>query len=976
MNKTLTAVLVAAASLLCISFPCRAQFYVDGCDPASVRWSYVDSDHYRIIYPRGLDSLARIYAYQLERVWSPVGGSIGYRPNQFYRKPMPVVLRTLTAEANGSVAWTPRRSQLYTVPDASSPDPIDKELSLVLHESRHIAQMQIGRDRPFRWLNYPVGELSTGALAGVYGGSVFFEGDAVLAETSLTSAGRGRSADFLEYWRACLSEGQRRSYWTWRWGSQRWYSPSHYTTGYVMLAGMSSLYQADFTKYYYDRIRRKHGWAWFNLQKSVKEVSGMKFKDAFAAVCDTLAADWSRDSLARGPHMPSSQLTPEPRFYKDYSGTAVLNGDIYSISKGIADLNWLVTIKPDGSEKRLSVFSGATSALRASDVTGELYWSEILSDSRWALKSTSVIMACNAEGKDRKIRGGGRLYNPYPSPTEAKLAVVDYPVDGGSSLAVLDARSGATEKYFQAPDGLQIVEPVWIDEGIFFAGLSAGGMGLYALDGFKCILSPGNTKIKDLHGGNGTIFFTSDRNGVDELYMFTLSDSSLTQVTSLGNGAGSFALLKDSLYYSVLKPEGRVICSTALSDLPMKKPVENGSHHWPFADALAAAEPEQIGPLQEVALSKPENYNKMANLFHVHSWAPVFVDFDELSSLSYETVTTKLNAGATAFFQNTLGTADGYLGVSLLDNSLAFRPGLHGRFTFRGLYPVISLSADFNDSEAISYTLKQEESKVSLKNELSGKPLISGGVKVYIPWKFNSGGLLRGVVPTISYTISNTTVEGKAYSRLSASVRGYLVSKTPASCLYPKWGVGLEVGTSLRPSLTEIFCPNIFMSAYAYLPGFWKTHGIRLAAVTDHLVKSGYFTEPYALTSPRGCVASGLSASLGAFSSQSRFSFDYAMPFAPVDWDFLDPVAHIRNFELRPFADFSLYASKTGSLYNLFSVGSSVAVVMSNLAWIPYTTRLGVSMAWNGGTMREYLSSNKNMTIKPFYIGMVFSIDI
>ena len=49
------------------SLPARAQFYSAGTDPGGVRWSSVRTENYRVIYPRGVDSLARAYALSLQQ---------------------------------------------------------------------------------------------------------------------------------------------------------------------------------------------------------------------------------------------------------------------------------------------------------------------------------------------------------------------------------------------------------------------------------------------------------------------------------------------------------------------------------------------------------------------------------------------------------------------------------------------------------------------------------------------------------------------------------------------------------------------------------------------------------------------------------------------------------------------------------------------------------------------------------------------
>ena len=52
--------------LLMVSFTASAQFYVTGDDPGKLRWSMIESDNFKIIYPEGNDSLAYLYGNNLE----------------------------------------------------------------------------------------------------------------------------------------------------------------------------------------------------------------------------------------------------------------------------------------------------------------------------------------------------------------------------------------------------------------------------------------------------------------------------------------------------------------------------------------------------------------------------------------------------------------------------------------------------------------------------------------------------------------------------------------------------------------------------------------------------------------------------------------------------------------------------------------------------------------------------------------------
>ena len=82
--------LLLAAGLLA-GTTASAQFFQAGSDPFS-RWSEMGTEHYRIIYPRGLDSLARAYVIDLEQ-WQPtVGASAGLAPGSLQWGRTPVIL--------------------------------------------------------------------------------------------------------------------------------------------------------------------------------------------------------------------------------------------------------------------------------------------------------------------------------------------------------------------------------------------------------------------------------------------------------------------------------------------------------------------------------------------------------------------------------------------------------------------------------------------------------------------------------------------------------------------------------------------------------------------------------------------------------------------------------------------------------------------------------------------------------------------
>ncbi len=963
-----------AAVLFFFTHPVSAQFYTQGADPGGLRWSSVETPTYRVIYPRGLDSLARAYAVTLEQVASSVGAGTGFRPNEAYRSKMPVVLHVWTARSNGQVTWTPRRMELLTVPDAFSSDPTPWTLQLAVHESRHVSQMQPGASGPFRWLRIPGGELAAGGLSAIYGGPAFLEGDAVVAETALTRAGRGRTADFLEYYRVSFAAGDFRDYWRWRYGSQRYYTPDHYRAGYLAVGGIRALYGVpDLTERFYRRIADHGGVAFLNWDKTVREATGKPFKQAFAEVCDSLQARWAADEAARGPFLPAQTVSAVPRRFTEYRALEAVGNGLVAIRSGITQPDWLVRIGADGRDEPLLLLGSALSHPRFSTATGRLYWSEVIPDPRWQLRSWSVIRS--SDGKtSRLLTKRTRYFHPVPAPDEAVLAVTEYPPDGTSRIVLLDAADGSVLRTWNAPAGMQVLETAWAGGELYASALTDGGAGLYRVADFSPVLAPKPVSIKQLWSdGEGRLLFTSDLGGVNELYALDPRDGRLRQLTDTRFGASDFEILRDTLFYSSLQPEGRLVRKTALSDLRPREADWSVLPRYPIAEELSAGETQPLDLSAEVELGEPRPYNKLAHLFRFHSWLPFYLHYDSLDNLSLATIEQDAGLGATAFWQNDLGTGYGFAGYHAAYSEGRWRHSFHTDFTYTGLYPVLEASLDLGDRQARNYYVEEKEGKKSLKAEQLGAPSVSGRVRAYIPWNFSSGGWLRGVVPTATLIFSNDRFSGGGtMNRSTFSLRGYTMQHTPPSRLWPRFGIGAELGASFRWT-KGLIAPSGFLSVYGYLPGLHETHGLRWSALGARHLGEGVFTEAYANTAPRG-FPSAVTSRIAAYPTQLKGSLDYKMPLIPVDRALLGPVAYLRNFELTLHGDGSLFRSgkQEGALW---SAGADLVAVLGNLLWIPYVTRIGVGYNYCAGNAYADLASG-GLVSGHHDFSLIFSIEM
>ena len=934
---------------LLIPLGAAAQFTPMGSDPAGIKWKWFNTTSYRIIYPEGADSMAVRFAVELERYRKPLGPTCGYEPNEMYSTPMPVIIHPYVAYSNGMVVWAPRHMALSAVPDAYDPEALPWIDYLAVHEGRHVAQMQFIRgDGLFRAADKILGQLWAGAAAALYPGPSFFEGDAVTAETALTLNGRGRSSDFLEYMRVSFAEGEYRNYWQWRYSSLKNFTPDYYRVGYMLTAGMRTAFDApDFTARYYGRIFSKH-YPLMNLQKTVKEISGLGFNDAFRRIEDSFQAEWEANDEQRAPFLSAERLTRAPKRYEANTALVFKGDSLLSLRKGLERVSELVYISPSGRQKRLASFASVTSRLVPSEFTGRIYWTEYTPDARWGLRAFSNLRYLDKKGRKHTLTRGERYYNPTPAPADSFVVVTVYPADGSSGIALVHERNGQEIARFKAPDGMQVVESAWMDGVLYASGITEDGFGIYRVYDWKCLLEPCQAKINRLFGYDGRLWFTSDRDGTSELYSLT-QEGSLWKETSLRFGGNDWVFHGDSLYFSAPGVDARAIYAmSADSLLGEEGPLEPFPR--PIADKLSEQEPLQPEPEDAflTPASAPMPYSKLRNLFILHSWAPVYVEYDAVQALSYETTSSPSYLGATAWFQNELENFYGSVGVSLNSITSAIRPAFHAQFTYDGWYPLLELRADVNERPATDRTFHYDQEQKGYVSEAisSGKPLVKLALNAYIPWNLSSGGWLRGIVPYFKTTYSNDRWQilpmAQAKRRLpepdtpiydglfvQAGIRAYTMLSTAPSAIFPRWGFGAEINVTDVPFMRQTYGGMASVFIYGYAPGLLRTHGLKVAA---------QFNRSF------GCdwsVDSGVRASL-----------EYAMPFGAVDWTFLCPAFYVRNFQLRLYGSYDYDATTplgkglATSTQNVYA-GAMLGVQLGNFLWVPYNTLVGVKYLYN-----------------------------
>jgi hypothetical protein len=1004
--------------LLLTPFTASAQFFVTGDDPGKLKWLSIESENFKIIYPEGQDSLALVYGNNLEKFRIPISRSMRFLPcgpdNAFNHK-MEIVLHTYYGN-NGSVAWTPKRMDLYAIPGAYAPEPSPWNEHLSVHELRHVSQIQFGLTKTLKPGNYILGQMWNGLASILYPGTEFMEGDAVIAETAFTKSGRGRVSDFLNYYRLAFDNGDYRKWGHWRFQSQRDYVPSYYALGYLCLGGIRYLHGNPTLMGDALHISAQNPLKLSSVYDKIEEVSGKKFEKAFMEVCDTLGRLWKAEADSRAPYIPKEQVTKEPKIYTNYSSIAFAGDEMYAIKKGFVHTATLVRINPEGKEKFMEYMSSQVSDLR-SDAEGGIWWSENKTDERWTLQTGAVIKRKKGS-KTRKIGKNALRYNPAPSPFEKKFSVSEYRIKGETALQILDD-SGRVLHSFEVPDTLQPVQTAWLSENdIYASAISDNGYGIYHIDVrngmWSNVLCPQPVMIKDLRTYGQELTFVSDRTGVNEFYHFNPISGELRQKTSIRHGGESFCYSPDGeyLYYTSPTMKGNQVYRTRTEDLFNKDADFTVYHKYVIAEALTKQEKELASQAGEAlfptdsmsTFSQPKRYRKFPHAFNVHSWAPAYISVNNIMNMSFDKFYQALSLGASGLIQNDLSTAVGEFGYSAHKdpyNKAKWRHSGHIKFTYTGLYPVIETSIDFNDRALRQYNITTFKEDTGGYTELRSReldsPYFQGNIAVYIPFKFTDGGWNSGFIPKVSYTFTNDRFntslvmmsaenggvagyptfvgnsEGKNILRqyLSTSVRGYTMLLTPNSAVFPRWGIGLELGSYLNLGLGKYISPAGYAYAYGYIPGFTREQGIKLTALHQQKLSSNTpFGQSVVNVLPRGLQKeTALMSSLSITNpSMTKVSIDYAAPIFIGNPVLGINIFAIKRLVLTPSFDCMFFGKKAG----LWSASMDVVLDFESIATLVFPVSLGITYSFNGGFNNTF----NNETMGRHFFGPVFNISL
>ncbi|RYY56427.1 MAG: hypothetical protein EOO09_06585 [Chitinophagaceae bacterium] len=873
---------------LSVLLPVFASAQRFGGTPPSVKWRQVNTDTARIIYPAGLDTQAIRIAELVHRQAAAKQVTLGNRTDKIN-----IVLQNLTTVSNGYVGMGPYRSEFYLTPllNNFSLGSIPWGDQLSVHEYRHVQQFNNFNNGLSRLMRTLFGQEGYALAVDASVPNWFFEGDAVYNETVLTGQGRGRLPLFMNAYPSLWKAKKDYSWMKLRNGSLKDYVPGHYNLGYMLVNYGYGKYGDGFWKNVTHDASAYKG-LFYPFQKAIARHAGVSYKqfreDAFEYYRSRMGADSTVSAGGPAPVYP-----PDEKVLTSYLFP-------YTTASGS-------TIYLKVSNQRRAGFVLADSSgehwIRNRDISGDnqftyrngkIVYAGYENDKRWGWRDYSVIKIVDVDTRHSKtITHRSRYFTPDISPGGNRIAVVELPKEGGSSIRILDL-GGKVEKTISAADIAVFTDPKFISEDSLLTAvrLHDGRMALAIADlntgSLLRITDPSFHVIGYPSVDNGVIYFTASYSGSDQVFAIRPGEKNLYQLTSwpLGN---YFVNVKDGkMSWSAFTAEGYQLQQAGTETLSWTKvnpgEIKDAAEPFPInSRATATLLPGAAGSTRAFSTSK---YPKATRLLNFHSWRPYYEDPEFSFSLYGENVL------------NTLQTQVYYL-YNENDNTNAV--GLSA--VYGALLPHITAGSQFTFGRRA--LIGQPDNRLQLVwNQVDTR------VGLNIPLSWAKGQSYRNFNIGTDYVYRNDYYRGVFKDSFATTGFSYLRHylsfgqqvETAAKHIFPR--LGYNLAANYQHVLGEIESWQFLSTATLYMPGFFPTHSI---------VFRGGFQETDTLNAVFG---NGMAYSRGYnaayFSRMFRLSANYHFPLLYPDWGFGN-ILYIQRVRSNAFYDLTRVYSRDKS---------------------------------------------------------------
>lgn len=845
------------------------QFYDFGQEPPSVKWKVIKTEHYKIIFPNDFERKSQDLAQLMEKNYLKNCNQLKHQPSR-----IPLIIHNQTVYSNAFVTWAPKRIEFFTFPDADQ-YPNDWLNELSVHEYRHVIQIDKVNQGFTKGLSFILGQQATGVVAGMMP-LWFIEGDAVMAETSLSSSGRGRLPSFEMPIKARLLTDEKiyslsKAYL----GSYKDNVPDYYQLGYQMVKYAQKTYGQEYWSEALNYISR-HPYLispyYFYSKKTIGGGQNILYKNAM----ESIKRDLTTSNASKSFEDIKSINKRNSKVYTSYIQPTFINDSSLIALKTGLDINpSFVRISLNGEEETLFV-PGNLVSKRFSLSKNSIIWDEYVQDIRWTNRSYSIIREYNfVTGKKSTISHKTKYTSACFSSGGDSIVVINSDPDYTFSLVILNSSNGEVLRKIPAPGNDFLEYPVWLTgtDKIAVITVSEMGKALFTydlkLEVWEEVFNSAYQNIDQLRSSGDLLFFNAGFDGTDNIFMFNLSDKSLSKISNSTFGA----------FYPDYFPEKKLISystySTVGNDIKLKVLDDRTFEQYTLPDTLRdkfitikssnKISSENYEGFNSDSVFEVKPYRKSLNLLNLHSWAPYWFDY-----LDPNIDDPKVSAGVTLLSQNELSTAVFSLGYEHNQGSNY----LHSGLTYKGFFPVFDIRNSYGGPAMYAPVEGIDAPETKPNNYTS--------ISTYIPLSFPTGKISTGIQPSFRYIFNSTyyyhfseSVYKRGISFIEPRIFFYSYLRPTTREIQPRYGFTLDSKFSSSPFENEFYGNVKSIKLTVYLPGIVKNHGLKLKTEWQNQKVDSYYMQNH-LSLPRGYQQA-------IFIDMKKISADYNFPIAYPD---------------------------------------------------------------------------------------------
>jgi hypothetical protein len=779
-----------------------------GGTPNRFSFQQIDNDTVQVVFPEGLD-------YWGQRVANLSMYQASFNDSSLLTPPIKttIIIRNLTTNSNGFVAYAPYRSEYFTTPPFSQRSGVSPWIDLLhIHEYRHILQeskVMVGR----KWAPEHI-------LFGQGGWSVvnfallpnwYYEGDAVKTETLYTHSGRGRTPLFYLQIPALRKSGKHYSFEKIRAGSFKDPVPNHYVLGYHMTSYM----QLTKGVQSWDKITNRSIKKYTLISQSSKKLYGLNNVKLYSETVkhlDSYFEDLPENTDSIVLALDSSNFTSYqlPKTFREnsllYIKSSFKKIPAYYLFDGVKETK---LFEPNlfNSENWYDVHDNL------------LIWAETVPNAFWQNEDYSALKILDIESGKVQYLGPKKRKYFYPlwSENGENIGVLELGSSTRQYLVLLD-KNAKELKRLELEEGLFISSIIHIEGSVFWVVKNENEQAKitsFDLESGKSeSLNPAiNALIRHPIIHDKYIYFSTTVGIQEQIVRMSLETQEMEVMTDASFRAIDPMIKDDQLYYVSYEGIGYTIRKKSLTPLH--------SFYSQLPEIAFYNELDQgFGSiLQNVPTKKYETkkFKKSTGLFQIHSWIPQVLP---------------PNFGLTLLLQNKIGTFQSEL--TYVYNSNEGASQFSARVNYAQIYPKFFVAAAHTlnrDANSLQAPLDQ------IPSEFYGRQWaetdFSGGIT--LPFYLTRGKWNRflSFEGSANYLIAYYNEIVPSLSNLefpfeNSRISFYNIKNRARRQIYSRWGqsIVLDQSYSLDPSVNAT---QFYLISTFYFPGLFNTHSFTIS---------------------------------------------------------------------------------------------------------------------------------------------------